>query len=183
MRSAAGTWQCSMPSPPGKVARSENGEGKCCKTLSVTCGDSSPRGRAKGPLLPLPLGEVAERSEDGEGIRCKTLSVTCGDSSPRGGAKGPLSHLRRQLSQRGSQGSSQSSAATALPEGEPFWGLISRRSRLFCRPCGGSCWRDRRRARRPLCRCSRGTSCRRAAARSFRGWGGQAPRRLRRRRA
>ena len=34
--------------------------------LSVTCGDSSPRGRAKG-ILPLPLGEVAERSEDGEG--------------------------------------------------------------------------------------------------------------------
>ena len=38
--------------------------------LSVTFGDSSPRGRAKGRakgILPLPLGEVAERSEDGEG--------------------------------------------------------------------------------------------------------------------
>ena len=34
------------------------------KTLSVTCGDSSPKGRAK------------------------TLSVTCGDSSPKGRAKG-----------------------------------------------------------------------------------------------
>ena len=38
--------------------------------LSVTFGDSSPKGRAKGRAksLPLPLGEVAERSEDGEGI-------------------------------------------------------------------------------------------------------------------
>ena len=38
--------------------------------LSVTFGDSSPKGRAKGRakgILPLPLGEVAERSEDGEG--------------------------------------------------------------------------------------------------------------------
>ena len=59
--------------------------------LSVTCGDSSPRGRAKegeprresqggrakegevaehsedGEGMPLPLGEVAEGSEDGEG--------------------------------------------------------------------------------------------------------------------
>ena len=34
--------------------RSEDGEGKqpCRKTLSVTCGDSSPKGRAKG-LLPV----------------------------------------------------------------------------------------------------------------------------------
>ncbi len=36
------------------------------KALSVTCGDSSPRGRAKEGL-PLPLGEVSEQSEDGEG--------------------------------------------------------------------------------------------------------------------
>ena len=39
--------------------------------LSVTFGDSSPRGRAKGRakgILPLPLGEVSKRSEDGEGI-------------------------------------------------------------------------------------------------------------------
>ena len=43
--------------------------------LSVTFGDSSPKGRAKKGEprresqegLPLPLGEVAERSEDGEG--------------------------------------------------------------------------------------------------------------------
>ena len=39
--------------------------------------------------MPLPLGEVAERSEDGEGIP---------------GCKNPLSRLRRQLSQRESQG-------------------------------------------------------------------------------
>ena len=39
-----------LPLPLGEVAeRSEDGEGKqVCKTLSVTCGDSSPRGRAKG---------------------------------------------------------------------------------------------------------------------------------------
>ena len=50
-----------LPLPLGEVAeRSEDGEGKrCvhklilsfekgCKALSVTCGDSSPKGRAKG---------------------------------------------------------------------------------------------------------------------------------------
>ena len=39
-----------MPLPMGEVAeRSEDGEGKLgCSTLSVTFGDSSPRGRAKG---------------------------------------------------------------------------------------------------------------------------------------
>ena len=40
-----------LPLPVGKVAkRGEDGEGieKGCKTLSVTCGDSSPKGRAKG---------------------------------------------------------------------------------------------------------------------------------------
>ena len=39
-----------MPLPVGEVAeRSEDGEGKCgCNALSVTCGDSSPGGRAKG---------------------------------------------------------------------------------------------------------------------------------------
>ena len=45
------------------------------------------------PLLPLPLGEVSERSEDGEG-------------RPRD-CQAPLSRLRRQLSQRESQGVSQ----------------------------------------------------------------------------
>ena len=39
-----------MPLPMGEVAeRSEDGKGKLgCSTLSVTFGDSSPRGRAKG---------------------------------------------------------------------------------------------------------------------------------------
>ena len=39
-----------LPLPLGEVAeRSEDGEGILgCKTLSVTFGDSSPRGRAKG---------------------------------------------------------------------------------------------------------------------------------------
>ena len=44
-----------LPLPLGEVAeRSEDGEGKhlCRKALSVTFGDSSPGGRAKG-LLPL----------------------------------------------------------------------------------------------------------------------------------
>ena len=38
-----------MPLPLGEVAeRSEDGEGACAyKTLSVTCGDSSPKVRAK----------------------------------------------------------------------------------------------------------------------------------------
>ena len=38
-----------LPLPLGEVAeRSEDGEGKSgCNTLSVTCGDSSPKGRAK----------------------------------------------------------------------------------------------------------------------------------------
>ena len=39
-----------LPLPLGEVSeRSEDGEGKPrCNTLSVTCGDSSPKGRAKG---------------------------------------------------------------------------------------------------------------------------------------
>ena len=68
-------------------------------------------------------------------------------------------------------------------EGEPWGCFTARRSRPFCRPCAGSCSRDRMRARRLLCRCSRDMPCRRAAARSFRGWGGRAPPRLRRRQA
>ena len=68
-------------------------------------------------------------------------------------------------------------------EGEPWRCFTARRSRPSCRPCAGSCSRDRMRARRLLCRCSQDMPCRRAAARSFRGWGGRAPPRLRRRRA
>ena len=38
-----------LPLSLGEVSeRSEDGEGKRCKALSVTCGDSSPKGRAKG---------------------------------------------------------------------------------------------------------------------------------------
>ena len=45
-----------LPLSLGEVAeRSEDGEGKQgCKALSVTCGDSSPKGRAKG-LYPSPV--------------------------------------------------------------------------------------------------------------------------------
>ena len=139
-----------LPLPLGEVAeQSEDGEGKLgCNALSVTFGDSSPKGRAKGGVprhekwraspLPLPLGEVAERSEDGEGKPgCNALSVTCGDSSPKGRAKGVycdtkngarlpcLSLWERWTSaartERGDQDAmpSQSPAATALPKGEP----------------------------------------------------------------
>ena len=43
----------SLPLPLGEVAeRSEDGEGRLgCNTLSVTYGDSSPRGRAKGARM------------------------------------------------------------------------------------------------------------------------------------
>ena len=42
-----------LPLPLGKVAeRSEDGEGKPgCNTLSVTFGDGSPKGRAKGQYV------------------------------------------------------------------------------------------------------------------------------------
>ena len=42
-----------LPLPLGEVAeRSEDGEGKTgCNTLSVTCGDSSPKGGAKGGCI------------------------------------------------------------------------------------------------------------------------------------
>ena len=50
LRRLAGNGGHPLPLPLGEVAeRSEDGEGKCgCNALSVTCGDSSPRGRAKG---------------------------------------------------------------------------------------------------------------------------------------
>ena len=50
------------------------------KTLSVTCGDSSPKGRAK--TLSVTCGDSSPKG------RAKALSVTCGDSSPKGRAKG-----------------------------------------------------------------------------------------------
>ena len=52
-----------LPLLLGEVAeRSEDGEGRRCKALSATCGDSSPGGRAKQPSQPpaaaaLPDGE------------------------------------------------------------------------------------------------------------------------------
>ena len=51
--------------------------------LSVTCGDSSPKGRALGKIKsfavlpkPLPLGEVDLRSKDGEGEDVIQWAVT-----------------------------------------------------------------------------------------------------------
>ena len=52
------------------------------RALSVTCGDSSPKGGAKayphtriGAFLPLPSGEVAARSADGEGEAVHAQSI------------------------------------------------------------------------------------------------------------
>ncbi len=64
--------------------------------LSVTCGDSSRRGRAKGVCgergftLSVACGDSSRRGR-AKGVcgeRGFALSVTCGDSSPRGRAKG-----------------------------------------------------------------------------------------------
>ena len=61
---------------------------KGCKALSVTFGDSSPRGRAKVPEGTVTLkGELLRRALIRKG--CKALSVTFGDSSPKGRAKAP----------------------------------------------------------------------------------------------
>ena len=53
-----------------------------CYALSVTFGDSSPKGGAKayphtciGAFLPLPTGEVAARSADGEGEAVHAQSI------------------------------------------------------------------------------------------------------------
>ena len=55
-------WRASpLPLPLGEVAeQSEDGEGKPgCKALSVACGDSSPKGRAKGLFLSFQLRREA----------------------------------------------------------------------------------------------------------------------------
>ena len=87
-----------------------------CYALSVTFGDSSPKGGAKayphtriGAFLPLPSGEVAARSADGEGIRGTSGGRPLHLSSWQECARtvplfSPLSHLRGQLPRRGSQG-------------------------------------------------------------------------------
>ena len=76
-----------------------------CYALSVTFGDSSPKGGAKayphtriGAFLPLPSGEVAARSADGEGARRtpKTFENVPAVAMP-----------------------SQSPSVTAPPKGEP----------------------------------------------------------------
>ena len=62
-----------LPLPLGEVAeRSEDGEGKqpCRKALSVTFGDSSPKGRAESVFC----GDSSPRG--------RAESVFCGDSSP-----------------------------------------------------------------------------------------------------
>ena len=82
--------------------------------LSVTCGDSSPRGRAKEGeprresqggrakgILPLPLGEVAERSEGGEGI----LPLPMGEVAERSeGGEGILPLPLGEVAERSEDG-------------------------------------------------------------------------------
>ena len=86
-----------LPLPLGEVAeRSEDGEGKLgCNALSVTFGDSSPGGRAKGVRM-LALN-CTHKNGHGEGnLGRNALSVTFGDSSPGGRAKG-VRMLEREM--------------------------------------------------------------------------------------
>ena len=93
-------WRASpLPLPLGEVdERSEDGEGKPgCNTLSVACGDSSPKGRAKG---------VYHGTKNGAHLPCLSLWERW---------------LSAARTERGNRGAipSQSPTATALPKGEP----------------------------------------------------------------
>ena len=86
-----------LPLPLGEVAeRSEDGEGKLgCNALSVTFGDSSPGGRAKG--VRMLTQNCTHKNGHGEGnLGRNALSVTFGDSSPGGRAKG-VRMLEREM--------------------------------------------------------------------------------------
>ena len=77
---------------------SEDGEGKLgCNALSVTCGDSSPKGRAKG---------VYRGTKNGAHLPCLSLWER------------RTSKARTERENRDAM-PSQSPAATALPKGEP----------------------------------------------------------------
>ena len=89
-----------LPLPLGEVdERSEDGEGKPgCNALSVAYGDSSPKGRAKG---------VYHGTKNGAHLPCLSLWERWPSKArtERGNqVQSPLSRLRRQLSQRESQG-------------------------------------------------------------------------------
>ena len=89
-----------LPLPLGEVdERSEDGEGKPGrKALSVAYGDSSPKGRAKG---------LYHGTKNGAHLPCLSLweRWTSAARTERGDqVQSPLSRLRRQLSQRESQG-------------------------------------------------------------------------------
>ena len=88
-----------LPLPLGEVAeRSEDGERKPgCNALSVACGDSSPKGRAKG---------VYRGTKNGAHLPCLSLWERW------------TSKARTERENRGAK-PSQSPAATALPKGEP----------------------------------------------------------------
>ena len=59
-----------LPLPLGEVdERSEDGEGKPgCKALSVTFGDSSPKGRAKGVRPDTKMVRISLASTSGRGV-------------------------------------------------------------------------------------------------------------------
>ena len=96
-----------LPLPLGEVAeRSEDGEGKPgCNALSVTCGDSSPGGRAKGALA---------RKNGAHPCR---LAYRAGTPCLSPWERWPSA----ARTERGNRAAipSQSPSVTALPKGEP----------------------------------------------------------------
>ena len=85
------------------------------KALSVTCGDSSPRGRAK--TLSVPYGDSSPKG------RAKALSVTFGDSSPKGRAKGRTKGILPlpwgEVAERSEDGEGEDGAS--VPQAERFF--------------------------------------------------------------
>ena len=129
------------------------------KALSVTCGDSSPKGRAKASYigtrngaylyryapftdLRLPLNARAARKSDGR----KTVSVPAPLASPcgRGGQRsedgegqitatsiGKCWHLRRQMTSRGRKALSVT-CGDSSPKGEPRHRILAQEMERIC---------------------------------------------------
>ena len=128
------------------------------KALSVTCGDSSPKGRAKASyigtrngaylyryaptVLRLPLNARAARKSDGR----KTVSVPAPLASPcgRGGQRsedgegqitatsiGKCWHLRRQMTSRGRKALSVT-CGDSSPKGEPRHRILAQEMERIC---------------------------------------------------
>ena len=86
-----------LPLPVGEVAeRSEDGEGKqCpykkgCKPLSVTCGDSSPKGRAKTVKESMQQSKKTEQRGRSAADRHDFAWKICADTKKRGRLMPPL---------------------------------------------------------------------------------------------